>query len=233
MKRALLVGAAVLVGTYSAAAAEFYIVQDASSKQCRVVEQKPTGSTLTIVGGESRTFATQIEAETAMKNESVCNQTAQAPTASQTAQAPKSDQTAQAPKGANPPSTTGAAPSGTNVQVLNDVPSNTMTVTNYYKQAVYDPQNNRIGDVDDVLLSPDGRVNALVIGVGGFLGIGEKTVALKLDKLKMTTAADGPMELSMDMTKDELRNTPTFKSKKDQDAEKRAAEPAQRPVPKN
>src|SRR5262249_25506832 len=108
MKRALLVGVAVLAGTYSAAAADFYVVQDTSTKQCRVVEQKPTGSTLVIVGGESRTFATQAEAEMAMKNESACNQTAQAPTASQTAQAPKSE---------NPPSTTGAAPA--NVQIIN------------------------------------------------------------------------------------------------------------------
>jgi hypothetical protein len=73
---------------------------------------------------------------------------------------------------------------------------------------------------------------------GGFLGIGEKSVALKLDKLKMTTAADGTMELAMDMTKDELRNTPSFKSKRDVDAEKAAEQrrneaPAQRPVPKN
>ena len=77
-----------------------------------------------------------------------------------------------------------------------------------------------------------------MIGVGGFLGIGEKSVALKLGKLKMATAADGAMELSMDMTRDELRNTPSFKSKRDLDAEKAAEQrrneaPAQWPVPKN
>jgi sporulation protein YlmC with PRC-barrel domain len=201
MKRALLVGAAVLVGTYSAAAAEFYVVQDTSSKQCRVVEQKPTGSTLVIVGSESRTFSTQVEAETAMKNESACNQTAQAPAANQTAQAPKS---------ANPPSTTGAAPSGTNAQVLNDVPANAMTVTNYYKQAVYDPQNNRIGDVDDVLVSPDGRVNALVVGVGGFLGIGEKHVIVPFNAVKVENK-DSKVTLVMNSSKDELKAAPGFK----------------------
>src|SRR5437867_94514 len=132
MKSALLVGVAVLVGTCCAAAAEFYVVQDTSSKQCRVVEQKPTGSTLIVVGGESRTYATEGEAEAAMKNESACNQTAQAPTASQTAQAPKGDQTAQAPKSpsppsASPPATTGAAPAGSSAQmIMNDVPANTM-----------------------------------------------------------------------------------------------------------
>ena len=201
MKRALLVGAAVLAGTYCAAAADFYVVQDSSTKQCRVVEQKPTGSTLIIVGGESRTYATQAEADAAMKNESACNQTAQAPMANQTAQAPTS---------ANPPATTGAAPSGSNVQVMNDVPANTMTVTNYYKQAVYDPQNNRIGDVDDVLMNPDGRVNALVIGVGGFLGIGEKHVVVPFNAVKVENK-DNKVTLVMNSSTDELKAAPGFK----------------------
>jgi len=199
MKRALLVGAAVLAGTYCVAAADFYVVQDSSTKQCRVAEQKPTGSTLTIVGGESRTYASQAEAETAMKNESACNQTAQAPTANQTAQAP-----------ANPPSTTGAAPAGSNVQIMNDVPANTMTVTNYYKQAVYDPQNSRIGDVDDVLMSPDGRVSALVIGVGGFLGIGEKHVVVPFNVVKAENK-DNKVTLVINSSKDELKAAPGFK----------------------
>ena len=201
MKRSLLVGVAVLAGTCCAGAADFYVVQDTSSKQCRVVEQKPTGSTLTIMGGESRTYSTQAEAEAAMKNESACNQTAQAPAANQTAQAPKS---------ANPPATTGAAPSGSNALIMSDVPANTMTVTNYYKQAVYDPQNNCIGDVDDVLLTQDGRVNALVIGVGGLLGIGEKHVIVPFTAVKMDHK-DNKVTLVMNSSKDELKAAPGFK----------------------
>jgi hypothetical protein len=106
-------------------------------------------------------------------------------------------------------------------------------------QTVYAPDKAKIGSISDLILSKDAKsVEGFVIGVGGFLGIGEKSVALKLDKLKMTTAADGTMELAMDMTKDELRNTPSFKSKRDVDAEKAAEQrrneaPTQRPVPKN
>jgi hypothetical protein len=70
----------------------------------------------------------------------------------------------------------------------------------------------------------------------GFLGIGEKTVALKIDRLKVTSGPDGTMQLAMDVTKEELTNAPTFKSKKDQDAEKAAEQrrsetPVQRPMP--
>jgi hypothetical protein len=102
-------------------------------------------------------------------------------------------------------------------------------------QTVYAPDKAKIGNISDLILSKDGKsVEGFVIGVGGFLGIGEKSVALKLDKLKMTTAADGAIELAMDMTKDELRNTPSFKSQRDVNAEKAAEQrrneaPAQRP----
>ena len=73
-----------------------------------------------------------------------------------------------------------------------------------------------------------------MIGVGGFLGIGAKSVALKMDRLKMTAGPDGGIQLTMDVNKEELTNTPAFKSKRDQDAEKLAAERARNlPQPKN
>ena len=104
-------------------------------------------------------------------------------------------------------------------------------------QTVYAPDKAKIGSISDLLLSKDGKtVEGFLIGVGGFLGIGEKSVALKMDRLKMTTDADGTVQLAMDIKKDELANAPTFKSKKDQDAEKAAEKrrmeaPAQRPMP--
>jgi len=94
-------------------------------------------------------------------------------------------------------------------------------------QTVYAPDKAKVGSISDLILSKDGKsVEGFLIGVGGFLGIGEKTVALKMDRLKMTAGANGAMELAMDMTKDELKNTPTFKSKHEQDAEKQAVERA-------
>jgi hypothetical protein len=48
------------------------------------------------------------------------------------------------------------------------------TITNFYKQNVYDPADAKIGDVDDLLLDKEGRVTAVIVGVGGFLGMGGK-----------------------------------------------------------
>ena len=99
-------------------------------------------------------------------------------------------------------------------------------------QTVYAPDKAKIGSISDLILSKDGKsVQGFVIGVGGFLGIGEKSVALQMDKLKIASAADGSVQLTMDMKKDELANAPTFKSLRDIEAEKKRAEPpAQRPT---
>ena len=64
-----------------------------------------------------------------------------------------------------------------------------------------------------------------MIGAGGFLGLGEKSVALKMDRLQMTHDKDG-VDLMMDVKKEELANAPSFKSRRDQEAEKQAAERA-------
>jgi sporulation protein YlmC with PRC-barrel domain len=103
--------------------------------------------------------------------------------------------------------------------------ANTVLAKELIGQTVYAPDKAKIGSISDLILSKDAKsVEGFVIGVGGFLGIGEKSVAMKLDRLKMTTGPNGAMELAMDVKKEELTNTPTFKSKKDQDAEKQAAE---------
>src|ERR1700761_4780056 len=52
------------------------------------------------------------------------------------------------------------------------------TVAKYYKQSVYDPAKDKIGTVDDVVLNDSGQATGLIIGVGGFLGAGEKDVAV-------------------------------------------------------
>jgi sporulation protein YlmC with PRC-barrel domain len=95
-------------------------------------------------------------------------------------------------------------------QVLSSLPPQSLTVNEWYKQSVYDPSNNKIGDIKDVLLSQDGRVNALIIGVGGFLGMGEKDVAIPFSAVKRTTK-DGKAYLTLDTTKDALKGAPGLK----------------------
>ena len=95
-------------------------------------------------------------------------------------------------------------------QGMQSVPPQSVTVTDWYKQSVYDPSNNNIGEIDDVLLSPDGKVAALIVGVGGFLGMGEKHVAVPFSAVKRT-AKDGRGYLTLDTTRDALEAAPGLK----------------------
>jgi sporulation protein YlmC with PRC-barrel domain len=63
-------------------------------------------------------------------------------------------------------------------ETMSALPPDSWTVTNYYKQDVYDTAQNSVGKIDDVLIDKTGKITALMVGVGGFLGIGEKDVAM-------------------------------------------------------
>jgi len=94
--------------------------------------------------------------------------------------------------------------------LLTSIPSSSMTVTDWYKQNVYDQSNTKIGEVMDVLLNQNGQANAVIIGVGGFLGAGEKDVAVNFNSIKQTMKND-KVTLTLDTTKDALKNAPGFK----------------------
>jgi len=64
------------------------------------------------------------------------------------------------------------------------------TVTIFYKQNVYDPSDNKIGGVDDPLIDKEGRVTAVIIGVGGFFGMGEKDVAVPFSSVRASEKDD-------------------------------------------
>ena len=49
---------------------------------------------------------------------------------------------------------------------------------------VYNEANEKLGDINELILDKNGKVAAVVIGVGGFLGMGEHDIAISMDKLK-------------------------------------------------
>lgn len=71
-----------------------------------------------------------------------------------------------------------------------------------------------LGEISDVVMEKDGRVIAAVIDVGGFLGIGAKTVAVSFDSLTMAPADNGP-KIVVAMTKEELNQAPEFQTLED------------------
>jgi sporulation protein YlmC with PRC-barrel domain len=90
------------------------------------------------------------------------------------------------------------------------LPADAVTVTHWYKQNVYDPKDSKIGEVEDVLVNKSGQITTLMIGVGGFLGAGEKDIAVPFEAVKTTTKDNKPY-LVMNTTKDDLKNAHGFK----------------------
>ena len=76
--------------------------------------------------------------------------------------------------------------------------------------------DENIGEVDELVLSPDGQIVAAVVGVGGFLGIGQRDVALNFKSLKVERDSSamtqrGSFIVRVNATKDSLKNAPEWK----------------------
>jgi len=97
--------------------------------------------------------------------------------------------------------------------VLNYLAQRTATqrlATSYLGKNVYGADGERIGDVNDVVIDlQPGGVPVIVIGVGGFLGLGEKNVAVPLGALR-AEQLDGARRLVVGATRDDLRKAPAF-----------------------
>jgi putative membrane protein len=89
------------------------------------------------------------------------------------------------------------------------VPANAVSISTYYNEDVYDTKDNKIGDVNDILLDKDGRVSTVIVGVGGFLGVGEKDVAVPFNALKVSEKG-GDRYLVIDATKEALEKAPGY-----------------------
>ena len=89
---------------------------------------------------------------------------------------------------------------------------------------VYNAQNEKLGDINELIISPSGQIAGAVIGVGGFLGMGEHDVLVPMERLKFsneagksTTGASSsgkqwyPDRAVLNANKDQLKAMPQFK----------------------
>jgi sporulation protein YlmC with PRC-barrel domain len=76
---------------------------------------------------------------------------------------------------------------------------------------VYDSNDEWIGEVSELVLTDEGQISNAVVDVGGFLGIGEKPVALELGEMNIVRDADGSeLRIEVAMTKEQLEALPRF-----------------------
>lgn len=69
--------------------------------------------------------------------------------------------------------------------------------------------DEQIGDVEGVILSHDGRIVALVVGLGGFLGLAEKPVAIRYERLDVRETEED-FEFVTDLTRETLMDAPAY-----------------------
>jgi len=63
-----------------------------------------------------------------------------------------------------------------------------LLASDIYKASVYDPSENKIGAITDLMIDSNGTVTGAIIGVGGFLGVGKKDVLIPFKELKSLDA---------------------------------------------
>ena len=131
------------------------------------------------------------------------------------------------------PSATASATAG-DAKFINLQTGDQWLVSNFMGADVIGPDDAKIGDISDVLFDKNGQVVAYIVGVGGFLGIGAKNVALAPSSFQVIPAspsttgsasstAPEDVKLKLNMTKDQLKQAAAFESKRDQDSKARAA----------
>lgn len=76
--------------------------------------------------------------------------------------------------------------------------------------SVKNPAGQIVGDINDLMFDKAGNISTVVIGVGGFLGMGEKIVAVPFNSLTMGPGPDGARSIVLDASKDALTLAPTF-----------------------
>lgn len=93
---------------------------------------------------------------------------------------------------------------------LKAVPSSAMSADKLIGSAVYGPEDETLGSVGDALMTPDGQIEAFVVDVGGFLGLGKKPIAVSIENLDLLADDSGKISVFTPFTKKDLEAQPAY-----------------------
>ena len=100
--------------------------------------------------------------------------------------------------------------SGSDAGFVTVQPQGQWLASRFVGQAVTNQAGQNIGDINDLLFDKTGRIATAVVGVGGFLGMGEKSVAVPFGSLAFTTDATGKRVVTIPFSKEQLQAAPIF-----------------------
>ncbi len=101
-------------------------------------------------------------------------------------------------------------PNALDMNGMTSLESGTLTAEELDDVDVIGSDNTEIAEVSDIVLTPDGKVDALLIDFGGFLGIGQKTVAVGMDNLQFMQDQNGKRFVKVNATREQLDAAPQY-----------------------
>lgn len=99
-----------------------------------------------------------------------------------------------------------------NAQFLNEQKSDDVLASTIIGQPAVNGQDEGIGEVNDLVTDRSGKILAALIGVGGFLGIGEKDVAVRFEDLKLARDENNNVKVVLNLSKETLAAAPDYKT---------------------
>jgi hypothetical protein len=111
-----------------------------------------------------------------------------------------------------------------NAQFVTEQQPNDWLASKLIGKSVVNAENESVGEINDLLTDSNGKIIAALIGVGGFLGLGEKDVAVSFDDLKLVRDENNTVTAMLNTTKDALAQAPDFKTLDEQEVVQGSAE---------
>ena len=88
-----------------------------------------------------------------------------------------------------------------------------MTAETLTGATVYGPDDQPVGEVQDLVVGSNGKISAAIVDFGGFLGMGERRVEVAFDEMQIVQEGHGgEVRVNISATKDQLEARPEYKS---------------------
>lgn len=128
---------------------------------------------------------------------------------------PAMPQSSEAPMSIEPAAPRSAELSG-GTQFLMKQETSDYLASNLIGKTVYNSQDEAIGDINDLVTDEGGKVVAVLIGHGGFLGMGQKDVAIRFEDLKLTRDEDNNIKVISNFDRETLASAPDYEKLSEQ-----------------
>jgi len=105
-----------------------------------------------------------------------------------------------------------AADSGAAISFVTDQPSGERLARVLLGSDVQNSAGESVGDIRDLVFDSSGHISTVLLGVGGFLGMGEKNVGVPFNSLTYATDKNGVRVITVALSKETLKAAPAFKA---------------------